>query len=253
MDGLLELTLASVFLAGLMAGAHCAAMCGPLIGIACGPRARAAGRAQWLYHALAYNAGRIAAYIAAGALTGSIGAAGLATRGTPLVQQLMLVTMGISLILMAGYIAGVAPLRRVLEAAGSLIWRRIEPWSRRFLPVTTPLRAFGLGLVWGWVPCGMVYVALLAALSTADPLQGALVMAAFGLGTLPNLLALSASLEYVARVARGRLVRLLFSVVIAAIGIFGIVKAAHPSGAYDGGFGCPGVPGIAALFSSGRP
>ena len=85
MDGFLQLTLAAAFLAGIAGGAHCAAMCGPLIGIACGPCARGAGR-EWLSQALAYNAGRIATYVAAGALTGFVGAAGLALRGAPLTQ-----------------------------------------------------------------------------------------------------------------------------------------------------------------------
>ena len=86
--GLPEFTIAAVFLAGLGGGVHCAAMCGPLVGIACGPRAHGLTRAQWLCQALAYNAGRIATYVVAGALTGAIGATGLALRGEPLTQQM---------------------------------------------------------------------------------------------------------------------------------------------------------------------
>jgi len=79
--GLPEFTIAAVFLAGLGGGVHCAAMCGPLVGIACGPRTHGLNRTQWLRQALAYNAGRIASYVMAGALTGAIGATGLALRG----------------------------------------------------------------------------------------------------------------------------------------------------------------------------
>lgn len=87
MSGWYELALGAAFLAGLAGGAHCAAMRGGLVGIACGPRAREMSRGAWWRRTLACNAGRIASYAAAGALTGALGAAGLALRGTPLVQQ----------------------------------------------------------------------------------------------------------------------------------------------------------------------
>ena len=108
------------------------------------------------------------------------------------------------------------------------MWRRIEPHSRRFLPADSAPRAFGLGMVWGWLPCGMVYAALIAALATADLWHGALLMLAFGLGTLPNLLTIGASFGYVARVARSRAVRMVFAVLIVGVGVFGMVKATQP-------------------------
>jgi uncharacterized protein len=247
--GLPEFTLAAVFLAGLGGGVHCAAMCGPLVGIACGARAHGQNRAQWLWQALAYNAGRIASYVAAGALTGAIGASGLALRGEPLTQQMLAAAMSVSLIVLAAYVAGFAPLVRGIEAAEGAAWRRIQPYSRRFLPASTPARAFGLGLVWGWLPCGMVYVALIAALTTADALHGALVMAAFGLGTLPNLLALSAWFKYVANLARGRLLRALVAAAIAGMGVLGVARAVEPTVVNSAGAWCLSIPGIAAVFA----
>jgi hypothetical protein len=166
-EGVPGFTLAAAFLAGLAGGVHCAAMCGPIVGIACGARREGTGKGHWLRHALAYNAGRIASYAAAGALTGAIGAGGLALRGEPLTQQVMLAIMSVSLIALAAYVAGIAPFVRGIEAAGAVAWRRIEPHSRHFLPARTPARAFGLGMVFGWLPCGMVYIALIAALATA--------------------------------------------------------------------------------------
>jgi sulfite exporter TauE/SafE len=250
MDGFLQLTLAAAFLAGIAGGAHCAAMCGPLIGIACGPCARGRGR-EWLFQALAYNAGRIATYVAAGALTGFVGAAGLTLRGAPLTQQALLFAMGVSLLLLATYVAGVAPFVRGVERAGAVVWRYIGPRARAFLPVNTPARAFGLGLIFGWLPCGMVYVALVAALTTADPLYGGMVMAAFGLGTLPNVLAISAWFKYLAAAAQGRLARVLIAAVIAAMGLFGVLKASYPHAVAAGGQWCLEIPGIAGLLGGG--
>jgi len=246
MDALLQMSLAAALLAGLAGGVHCAAMCGPLIGIACGPRQRGRGR-EWLRHALAYNAGRIATYMIAGALTGAVGAAGLALRGTPLTQQALLAAMSVSLILLAIYIAGYAPFVHGVERAGAAVWRRVSPGAGRFMPADTPGRAFGLGLIFGWLPCGMVYAVLIAALATADPLHGALVMAAFGLGTLPNVLAISAWFKYLAAAAKGRLGRALIAAVIAAVGVLGILKATQPAAVSFLGQ-CLDIPGIGALF-----
>jgi sulfite exporter TauE/SafE len=252
MDSLPAYMLVAPFLAGLMGGVHCAAMCGPLVGIACGTHAKRLHLWQWLRHALAYNAGRISTYVAAGVLTGGIGASGLALRGEPLTQQVLLAVMGVSLIVLAAYLGGVAPIVRGLEMAGAAAWRRLQPYSRRFLPADTPARAFGLGLIFGWLPCGMVYVALLAALATADPLHGALVMAAFGVGTLPNLLAISAWFKHVVGLARGRLARSLAAVLIAGIGIVGIAKAVQPATVSVDGSWCLNIPGVAAVFGGGK-
>lgn len=248
MEALPSFTLSAAFLAGLAGGVHCAAMCGPLVGIACGAR-NGRGGGPLLRQALAYNAGRIAAYAAAGAITGTIGAAGLALRGGPLTHQTLLAVMSASLLVLAAYIAGIAPLVRGIEAAGAVAWRRIEPYSRRFLPATTPARAFGLGLVFGWLPCGMVYVMLIAALATADPLHGAAVMTAFGLGTLPNLLAIWAWFRYAAGWTKGRIARWLVAGVIAAVGTIGLAKAVEPAAVPAAGSWCLSVPGIAAIFS----
>lgn len=239
----IEATLGAAFLAGLAGGAHCAAMCGGLVGIACGARAREMSARAWWQRTLAYNAGRISSYVIAGALTGALGAAGLSLRGTPLVQQTLLALMSGALIVMGAYIAGFLPLVRAIESAGAILWRRIEPHSRRFLPADSAPRAFGLGMVWGWLPCGMVYAALIAALATADPWHGAALMLAFGLGTLPNLLAIGAAFGRASKLIRLRPVRVLFAALIVGVGVFGIARAtldaAHAATVSD-----PVMPGV---------
>src|SRR5688572_15649191 len=122
MDDFLQMTMAAAFLAGISGGMHCAAMCGPLIGIACGTCERGSER-PWLARALAYSAGRISSYVAAGALTGALGAGGLALRGGAALQHSLLFVMSASLILLAAYIAGLAPFVRAVERAGTAGWR----------------------------------------------------------------------------------------------------------------------------------
>lgn len=147
MNGWLELILSAAFIAGLMGGVHCAAMCGGIVGVVCTPRANGGAAAfDWRF-ALAYNSGRIFSYTVAGALAGGLGQAGLLSRGGPLQQQTLLFAAGAMLLVMALGIAGWSPLTRGLEAAGSLVWRCVQPYSRRFLPVDTLPRAAGLGTV----------------------------------------------------------------------------------------------------------
>ena len=248
MNGWLELIVSSAFIAGLMGGAHCAAMCGGIVGAVCKPGAGGgSGTGQWR-HALAYNGGRIFSYGVAGALAGVLGQGGLALRGGPLAQQLLLFTAGSTLLLMALYFAGVAPVARGLEAAGSVLWRHIQPYSRRFLPVDSVPRALGLGAVWGWLPCGMVYMVLLTAMTTADAGQGALVMLAFGLGTLPNMLAIALLFGQFRKFAALRPARLATAVIIGGLGIFGILKATQPAAFEGSGLFCTSIAELGALM-----
>jgi hypothetical protein len=134
-----------------------------------------------------------------------------------LVANALVVLLGVYL---AGGGAGVAR----LEALGAALWRRVAPLGRRFLPADTPARAIGAGAVWGWLPCGLVYSALALALVSGDTARGAMVMLAFGLGTVPNLLLAGLALErFRGLIARPR-VRLLAGLAVAALGVWGVVR-----------------------------
>lgn len=211
----------AALLLALAGGGHCAGMCG---GIAGALSLSPGGRARPVLFTLAYHVGRTFSYLLAGALAGALGQAGLALRGTLAVQQALFAFASIALLGAGLYVAGYAPFVRHVESAGSVIWRRVEPWSRPLIPATTPARAAVLGMVWGWLPCGMVYGALLLALGSGSVAAGALTMGAFALGTLPSLVAVSV----LARKAGSRTarpwVRRTAGLVIAALGIFGLVQ-----------------------------
>jgi len=240
MTGWAETLVLAAFMAGLLGGMHCAAMCG---GIACFLNGNQRGAApRWIY-ALSYNAGRILSYALAGALAGAAGQAGLLFRGWLPLQQVFMTAAGLMLVLMALYLAGVSPLIRGLEAAGSVVWRYVQPLAQRVLPVDSAAKALGLGVVWGWLPCGMVYALLLLALSTGSAAQGALVMLAFGLGTLPNMLLLSGVARRVRQALMIRGARLIVAGVLAVAGVYGMVNATHPEGAVIEGFFCRVAPG----------
>ena len=175
---------------------------------------------------LAYNAGRIASYMLAGALAGGL-AAGVRTLAglAPLqlaaywMANLMLIAMGLYLLdLWRG-------LNR-LEAAGQIVWRRIQPLMKHLLPADTLTKSFALGALWGWLPCGMVYSMLLTAMLSATPLGGALVMLAFGLGTLPTMLTLGLLGATLARWGRRRAVRIGAGVLVLGFGVLGLARGA---------------------------
>ena len=248
MNGWLELVVTSAFIAGLMGGAHCAAMCGGIVGIVSRPHAGSEPiPRQWRY-ALAYNGGRIFSYAVAGFLAGALGQGGLWLRGGPLAQQVMLFFAGVTLLLLALYVAGVTPVARGIEAAGAVVWRRVQPYSRWFLPADSVPRALGLGAIWGWLPCGMVYALLLTAMATADARQGALVMFAFGLGTLPNLMAISLLFGQVRKLSALRPLRIASGAVIGGLGMFGILKAMQPAAFSGDGLLCHVLPGLSSLL-----
>ena len=227
------LLLASAWLMGLLGSTHCVAMCGGVVAMTCSavPLARRSSPRAQLPYALAYNAGRIASYATAGAIAGAAGAAlassGLvehARLGLRLVAGAMMIAVGL-------YVAGRGRALRWIERVGEPLWRRVAPLARRLVPVRTPSRAFALGLLWGWLPCGLVYAALAAAVTSGSPFRGAATMVAFGLGTLPMLLAMGSAAALVARGTRARWVRTAAGWTIVA---FGVVQLAHTGRAWAG-------------------
>ena len=242
MMGWLETVALAAFMAGLMGGAHCAAMCGGIVCLLNGSKNdKGKGGARWQF-ALAYNAGRILSYTVAGVLAGSAGQAGFLLRGSIPVQQVFMIAAGVTLCVIALYLAGISPLMRGLESAGAVLWRQVEPFAHRMLPVDSVSKALGLGMVWGWLPCGMVYAVLLLSLSTGSPLEGGLVMLAFGLGTLPNMLLMSGLVRHIQQVLKIRGVRLAVAGVLAAAGLYGVFHGAHADANAVDGFFCRVAP-----------
>jgi uncharacterized protein len=243
MMGWTETVTLAAFMAGLMGGVHCAAMCGGIVCMLNGRRDdKVKGVARWRF-ALAYNAGRILSYTFAGALAGSAGQAGLLLRGSIPVQQVFMLAAGLTLCVISLYLVGLTPLKRGLEAAGAVLWRHVQPFAQRMLPVNSVSKAVGLGLVWGWLPCGMVYAVLLLALSTGNSFQGGLVMLAFGLGTLPNMLLMSAMVSRLRLALKMRGTRVAVAAVFAAVGLYGVLHGAHPGAFAEDGFFCRVAPG----------
>jgi hypothetical protein len=223
----------AVFLTGLLGGVHCAGMCGGIVAALSGQ----AGDGRWQLH-LSYNLGRIASYGVAGAVAGTVGSLGLLLDGVLPVQIALYVLANLMLVLLGLYLAGVSGVAAGLERIGVRLWKLIQPLTRRLLPADTPPRALGLGLLWGWLPCGLVYGILLTAMLAGDPLNGAAIMLAFGLGTLPNLLFAGLAWRRVSGVARARAVRVAAGGLVLGFGVYGLANAASLSQHIKAGLIC---------------
>lgn len=219
-----EFSIIAVLLVGLLGGVHCLGMCGSIVGIFTSHVPR--DTVRWPFH-LAYSSGRIASYAVAGALVGAIGQAGLLMRDAVPVQHLLFALSSVMLVALGLYLAGVWGAVRQLERLGGGLWKRLQPYTAKLLPVNTVPRALGLGALWGWLPCGLVYSVLLTALASGSAAQGALIMLAFGLGTLPNLLAIGLFWESIKGWVQSPRVRLAAGVLVAAFGVYGLIKVGY--------------------------
>ncbi len=208
--------LIALFLVGLLGGTHCVGMCGGIIGAL-----SLGGPARLSLH-LAYNIGRIASYCAAGAIAGMVGGASLAVAGELQARIALYLLANLMLIALGIYLMGITSVLAWVERAGSMVWRRIQPATKRFLPVRTAVQAFPLGLLWGWLPCGLVYSALTTALTSGSMVSGAHLMLAFGLGTLPNLLLAGLFLGRLRSFTQHRAVRLGAGSLVTAYGVYGL-------------------------------
>jgi hypothetical protein len=195
--------LISAFVVGLLGGVHCVGMCGGIVGaLSFGLPAQ-----RNLPIMLAYNLGRIGSYTFAGALMGALGFYFSGLLPVQTAQRVLLSFAGLFLILMGLYLAGWWNGLSRLERAGGVLWRRLEPLGRGLLPVRSVRHGFLLGLLWGWLPCGLVYSALVWTVSAGGAVEGAMLMLAFGLGTLPNLLLMGVAAAQLSRWVRQPAVR----------------------------------------------
>lgn len=175
----------AAFIAGFFGSAHCLGMCGGIAGLFA-VRLEIASLARRLNLALVYNLGRILGYAVLGFVVAGVSRTlasfiPVLTGPIRLLSGLLIILVGLQLTFDWKPLAW-------LERGGGAIWQRIAPSARGLLPADTAVKALALGFVWGWLPCGLVYSALLIAATSGEALNGAGVMIAFGLGTLPAML-----------------------------------------------------------------
>lgn len=241
-------TAGAGLLAGAMSGLHCGAMCGGIVSahstlpatipvrlVSSG--ATTALPAGPMTRNFAFNAGRIGSYTLAGALAGSLGGATLVMQDSMVLRQILFAMANLMLVALGLYVAGWWRGITILERGGAKLWRQIQPLAAALLksPITSSRRSLALGAVWGWIPCGLVYAMLVTAMASGSAVNGAIVMLAFGIGTLPNLLLLGWAGVRLAQYLRQPAFRMAAGSIILAFGLFGLRRL--PELAKLGGWG----------------
>ena len=230
--------LIAVFLGALVSGWHCALMCGGLAAAIERPMALEAPlrpKSELFYLQLIMHFGRVTTYTLLGALAGAVGLVVWQQNLIPIqrplfaLTSLILILMGIRL-LKAGSSEGLL--------GGKWISSKIAAYWAKYLGrmASGPSRWFS-GMLWGLVPCGLVYSVLPLAFLSGDVLAGAGLMLAFGLGTLPNLLLISKFSAALTQFGQYRWVRYLAASLLLTAGSFGLYRAwVLPEALLKGGF-----------------
>ncbi|MDH5446255.1 MAG: sulfite exporter TauE/SafE family protein [Gammaproteobacteria bacterium] len=182
----MSLSIFNAFIVGLFSTLHCLGMCGGIIGTLTMslPESVRNNNLRLLSYTSTFNLGRLLSYALAGLIAGAFGQTvmeAISPRYAHIILQVFatLIMVGIGI-----HLAGWFPRFNLIEKIGTPLWRKLEPFAHRLLPVQKPSQAFLFGLVWGWLPCGLVYAALIWSTSAGDATHGALFMLAFGAGTL---------------------------------------------------------------------
>ena len=184
------LVIGAALMSGLLGGVHCAAMCGGIAtGLSFGQRPAGAG-AQWL-QALQPNLGRVLGYTLAGAIVGGFGHGLVALAQAPTLALAMRMAVGAMMVVVAIRLLSPTAKFNPLAGPGRALWQRLQPLQRGLLPADTVFKRIAVGMLWGWLPCGLSATLLATAWLQASAAHGALTMAAFGLGTLPIMLPLT--------------------------------------------------------------
>ena len=217
-------------LMGLFSALHCLGMCGSIIGSLTLSLKREIREQKRLLmpFVFSYNLGRISSYSFGGLLVG-------------VAEHMLSIPLGeghghrilqiLSALVMAGaglHIGGWFPRFAYIERIGAKVWRRIEPYGRRLIPVETLSQAFVFGMIWGWLPCGLVYAALTLAATTGDVFRSTFTMFAFGVGTMPAVMGVGIMTSWMVRLSNMKKFRQATGITLIALALLAAFPWLNP-------------------------
>lgn len=210
-------TLLSALTLGILGSAHCIGMCGGITS-ALSLSLEGKSRSQIFWLMLTYHFGRVTSYAIAGFLMTAIGwyLGGISPEvklGLRSFAAIMLIAMGLYL---TGWWRGLTHLEKI----GHKLWQYIQPKTQASLPIKNFPNALTVGMLWGWLPCGLVYSTLTWSAIQGRPLQGALLMASFGIGTIPSVFLLGAFSRQLSGIIQASITRNLAGLLIILFGLW---------------------------------
>lgn len=214
------------FTMGLFSSLHCLGMCGSIIGTLTLSLDSKIKQNKLLFFTfvLNYNLGRIVSYSIAGLLAGLMTLpfdGQLGHRFLQLISALIMASAGF-------YIAGWFPRFAYIEKGGRFIWKKLEPFGHKLIPVKTRTQAFLFGTIWGWLPCGLVYTALVLAASAGDIYRSGLMMLCFGLGTLPAVIGIGIISRWLSSMLNKPIFRQLIGVLLIMLALIAAFPWLYP-------------------------
>lgn len=208
------------FTTGLLGGfGHCIGMCGPLVASYTLHDKDSLSRFHALFPHLLYNAGRITTYVFIGALMGISGSFVNTAGKLSGIQNTVGILAGAFMIVMGLGIMGVFKKIRAMEMHNGLILRMMKNVREG----SSPWRYFPLGLLLGFLPCGLSYSAFIGAAATGSMPSAMFFVLCFGLGTIPALLLFGLVMTYLSARIRGWIYRT-SGVVVIITGIYFLAR-----------------------------
>ncbi len=213
-----EFNLFAAFIAGLIGSAHCVAMCGGIVGVLARAQSKRSkvSPSHWIY----YHGGRIFSYSIAGLVAGFAG--GQVYNLFPISRASELGTMisGAFVILLGLYVAGWRQGLGIFEKWGASVWRKLSRYLLKIIPSQAIGHSLFAGMLWGWLPCGLVYSVLVLTVASGSGLSGALIMLCFGIGTLPMLVGMSVASGMLSKIQINSVLRQIFGLALCGLGFF---------------------------------
>ena len=200
-------------------------MCGGIVGALTLNTDKQQKQSSHLAILFGYNLGRITGYVVAGGLVAFLSSSIVDLTGLQTAKSVLSIIASLFMIALGLFLAGIWSGLSKIEYLGATLWKTIQPLTKRFIPVKNFQQAIPLGFLWGWLPCGLVYTALIWTLSARNTIDGALIMLFFGLGTLPNLLAMGIIAVKLSKWVNNPKVRLIAGLLVIALGIFTLLRA----------------------------
>lgn len=207
----------AAFLIGLLGASHCMGMCGGIASLM--NLGQISTKRQWL-NPLFYNIGRISSYALIGAIIGGSISTISSYSGINSPLNWLRLLSAAFMLLLALYIGQWWNGLIWIEKVGQSLWKYIAPFGQKLLPIKHPIYAIPFGFIWGWLPCGLVYSMLTWSAAAGNSINGALIMLAFGLGTLPLMLAVGVSATKFNQLVKSLLFRRFGATVLLAYALF---------------------------------
>ncbi len=224
------------FLMGLFSTLHCLGMCGSIIGTLTLSLKKEIREDKKLLipFVASYNTGRIISYMLAGLVAGLAESVLTAPFGSGHGHRFLQIVAALVMLGAGLHIAGWFPRFAYIEKIGGLFWKRIEPYGRRLIPVETLPRAFVFGMIWGWLPCGLVYTALTLAATTGDMLRSGLTMLAFGLGTMPAVMSVGIMTSWMVWLSKATAFRQIAGITLLILAVLSAFPGLNPFASHIG-------------------